>query len=232
MSPSVELLKSPIRIGNVSGATGDASDAMYRVVTKGHVDAITGDWLWKMNIAWNAIAMWHDPEKRYEEGFLSQLEDSIDIIASKGTKVVTNAGALHTTSLTAKVKQLCKARGHDNLITACVLGDDISHLACDRNSSNAHSSRHLDYRKCSVTTWKLEPYCGVAYIGAWGVVAALNAGADIVICGRVTGASPVIGLAAWWYDWKEDDLDQLAGALVAGRMYISRVSLASKSSLI
>jgi hypothetical protein len=58
----------------------------------------------------------------------------------------------------------------------------------------------------------------VAYIGAWGIVEALNAGADIVICGRVTDASLVKGAAAWWYGWRRDAWDELAGALVAGRM--------------
>jgi hypothetical protein len=48
-------------------------------------------------------------------------------------------------------------------------------------------------------------------------VEALNAGADIVICGRVMDASPVIGAAAWWYHWSQDAWDELAGALVAGR---------------
>ena len=53
-----------------------------------------------------------------------------------------------------------------------------------------------------------------AYIGARGIVAALRAGADIVICGRVADASPVIAAAWYWHDWKDTDYDRLAGALV------------------
>lgn len=57
-----------------------------------------------------------------------------------------------------------------------------------------------------------------AYLGARGIVKALAAGADLVICGRVADASPVIGAAWWWHSWKDTDYDQLAGALVAGHL--------------
>ena len=53
---------------------------------------------------------------------------------------------------------------------------------------------------------------------SFGIVAALNAGADIVLCGRVADASPFIGLAAWAYGWSRDNLDALAGAFVAGHI--------------
>jgi hypothetical protein len=71
----------------------------------------------------------------------------------------------------------------------------------------------------------------VAYIGAWGIVAALNAGADIIICGRVTDASPVVGAATWWYGWKEDSFDQLAGALIASREFLSCPSTCEEQKL-
>ncbi len=49
-------------------------------------------------------------------------------------------------------------------------------------------------------------------------MAGLKAGADIVICGRVADASPVIGAAWYWHDWADTDYDGLAGALVAGHL--------------
>ena len=44
-----------------------------------------------------------------------------------------------------------------------------------------------------------------AYLGAWGIVAALDNGADVVVCGRVTDASLVVGPAAWHFSWAADD---------------------------
>ena len=62
------------------------------------------------------------------------------------------------------------------------------------------------------------PVSANAYLGAWGIAAALDAGADVVVCPRVTDASVVVGPAAWWWDWARDDWDALAGAVVAGHV--------------
>lgn len=57
-----------------------------------------------------------------------------------------------------------------------------------------------------------------AYLGYRAIKRGLDAGADIVICGRVADASPVIGAAAWWHGWPEDQFDARAGALVSGHL--------------
>ena len=62
------------------------------------------------------------------------------------------------------------------------------------------------------------PVSANAYLGGWGIAAALDSGADVVICPRVTDASVVVGPAAWWWGWAHDDWDALAGAVVAGHV--------------
>ncbi|KAH8886147.1 DUF1446-domain-containing protein [Thozetella sp. PMI_491] len=210
-----------LRVGNVSGATGDHPHAMARMAANGRVDVIVGDWLSEMNIAWNAITKLENPDLGYEAGFLTQLAESLDDIVTKGIKVITNAGALNTPSLTAKVQQLCSSRGYGDLVVAAVLGDDVSDLLKDpKTKSTLLSLVHLDHQEKHLRDWDpdLKPLCGNAYIGSGGIRAALDLGADIVICGRVTDASPVIGAASWWYKWDEDAYDELAGALVAGHL--------------
>src|SRR5699024_8704297 len=56
------------------------------------------------------------------------------------------------------------------------------------------------------------------YLGSWGIVDCLNAGADVVVTGRVTDASLVVGPAAAHFGWSRDDYDALAGAVVAGHV--------------
>ncbi|KEF56201.1 uncharacterized protein A1O9_07782 [Exophiala aquamarina CBS 119918] len=211
--------KAPIRIGNVSGATGDMPNAMARMVAEENVDVITGDWLSEMNIAWNAITKKESPDLGYEHGFYEQVEECIDDIIAKGIKVVTNAGALNTQSLTRKVRELLKAKGHDHIIVAAVLGDDISDLLKDPDRREVLHFSHLDHTERSLDDWELEPFSGNAYIGCRGIVEALKSGASIVICGRCTDASPVMGAAAWHFGWNmEEQYDELAGALLAGHL--------------
>ena len=212
------LNKTAIRIANVSGGTGDVRDAMYRMVTEGEneIDAVTGDWLSEMNIAWNAMSKLARPDAGYEQGFYDQLEQSIEVIARKQLKVVTNAGGLNTPALARKVEKLLISKGI-KMTVAYVEGDDVTELIRSKDKADEIGIRHLD-SGVPLTQWGLEPLCGVAYIGAKGITAALKSGADIVICGRVTDASPVLGLAAYWFGWQETDYNQLAGALMAGHI--------------
>ncbi len=57
-----------------------------------------------------------------------------------------------------------------------------------------------------------------AYLGSWGIVEALNKGADIVVGGRLADAAVVMGPAAWKFGWKKDDWDKMAGAATAGHI--------------
>lgn len=66
--------------------------------------------------------------------------------------------------------------------------------------------------------FKDEIIAAQAYLGGMGIARAFGEGADIVVCGRVSDASPVIGAAAWWHGWDETDFDELARAFVAGHL--------------
>jgi hypothetical protein len=66
--------------------------------------------------------------------------------------------------------------------------------------------------------FKDEIIAAQAYLGGLGIAKAFEEGADIVICGRVSDASPVIGAAFWWHGWRRGDLRELANAFVAGHL--------------
>ncbi|CAF3797181.1 unnamed protein product [Adineta steineri] len=218
--------KRPIRIGNVSGAMFDPGYHMYNQATSGPIDALTGDYLAELTIAANAAAYhagkhpgW---EKTAEDGLLQTLE----IIANKNIKVVINGGALNPSGLAQKIaasvmeKQL-------NLKIAYITGDDVL-SSVEKYLDPKYGLKHLDGDNNNVEfvkdtdTFLADPNRQIvtanAYLGSRGIQAALKANADIIICGRVADASPVIGLAAWWHDWNETNFDALAGAFVAGHL--------------
>ena len=62
------------------------------------------------------------------------------------------------------------------------------------------------------------PITANAYLGGAPIAAALAAGADVVVTGRVTDASLVVGPGIWAFGWGPDDLDELAGSVVAGHV--------------
>ena len=69
-----------------------------------------------------------------------------------------------------------------------------------------------------LSEWGFEPIYAQAYLGGFGIAKALERGADVVVCGRVSDASLVVGTACWWHGWERSDLDRLANALIAGHL--------------
>lgn len=208
-------VRRPVRIANCSGFYGDRLSAMEEVLRGGEVDVITGDYLAEVTMLVLAKNRLKDPEAGYARTFERQIDPLLEEIAARGIKVVSNAGGLAPAALAARVRARCAKRGLA-LKVAHVEGDDVLPRLAELQQQG-HALNHLD-TGAPLDTWQHEPLTANAYIGAWGIVAALNAGADIVICPRVTDASVIVGPAAWWHGWKVDDWDELAGAVVAGHI--------------
>jgi hypothetical protein len=114
-----------------------------------------------------------------------------------------------------------------DLKIAYITGDDVM-ASVEKYFDPKYGLQHLDAQNANVQlvqdsdTFLKDPNRQIvtanAYLGSRGIQTALKAGSDIIICGRVADASPVVGLAAWWHDWNETNFDGLAGALVAGHL--------------
>jgi hypothetical protein len=194
----------------------------------GDVDFIVGDYLAEMNLAEDAEAYRAGKHHGWEDTAWQGIEASIDVLAKKGTKVVINGGCLNPKGLAEKVQGLIKEKGY-NLKAAYVSGDDLlDKLGPDLASLGDKLPPHLDSVNPDVkvpeTSLKFKNLPSVplvsanAYLGARAIVAGLRAGADIIICGRVSDASPVIGAAWYWHNWTDTSYDQLAQSLVAGHL--------------
>ena len=178
-----------IRIGNMSGFYGDRLAAMREMLEGGPLDVLTGDYLAELTMLILARDRLKDPATGYARTFLRQLEDCLGLAVEQGVTMVVNAGGLNPAGLAAAVSALADRLGL-TVAVGHVLGDE---LPADGGIANA-------------------------YLGCWGIVECLRGGADIVVTGRVTDASLLVGPAAWHHGWARDDLDALAGATVAGHV--------------
>jgi len=191
----------PVVIGNCSGFYGDRLQAAREMVEgvgaggKG-VDVLCGDYLAELTMLILAKAQAKDPALGYARTFLTQLEDVLGLCLERGIKIVSNAGGLNAAGLAAAIEALGTGAK-----VAYVEGDDL------RGSLDAITPA-VDGKPVSAN----------AYLGGWGIAEALAAGADVVVTGRVTDASLVVGPAAWWHGWARDDWDALAGAVAAGHV--------------
>ncbi|MCX6400026.1 MAG: DUF1446 domain-containing protein [Propionibacteriales bacterium] len=207
--------KRAVRIGNVSGFYGDRLAAMKEMVEQGPVDVISGDYLAELTmlILWKARRK--DPDGGYARTVLPQLEGVLGTVLDRGIKVVTNAGGLNPGGLAQQIEALGDRLGLKPRV-AHIVGDDITDRMPELMAAGQPFT-HMDTGR-SLAEVGVTPVVANAYLGAWGIRDALAAGADIVVCPRVTDASLVVGAAAWWHGWAADDFDALAGAVAAGHV--------------
>jgi Acyclic terpene utilisation family protein AtuA len=208
-------LGRPVLIGNSSGFYGDRFEAMREMVEGGPIDVVTGDYLAELTmlILWKARQK--DPGTGYARTVLGQLEQVLGTCLDRGIKIVNNAGGLNPGGLAEQIAALAERLGLHPKI-AYVTGDDLL-PQLDELLAAGYPLTHLDTGQ-PLTAAASKPLTANAYLGGWGIAAALDAGADIVVCPRVTDASLVTGPAAWWHGWQRDDFDRLAGAVLAGHV--------------
>jgi hypothetical protein len=130
----------------------------------------------------------------YAETFLQCFEPAIGNIAKNRCKLAVNAGASDPQLLAEVCKKMVEEAGHGDLKIAWIEGDDVTDQV-NRLIKKGEQFESLMHGK-TLEEWGMEPMCAQAYLGGLGIAEALRQGADIVICGRVADAAPVIGVAA------------------------------------
>ncbi|MEV5541595.1 acyclic terpene utilization AtuA family protein [Saccharopolyspora shandongensis] len=204
-----------IRIAGFSGYLGDRRSALAEAVAGDPCDVLIGDYLAEFTLAMLAARHRSDPSKGFVEYFLDQLRPHLATLAERGTRVVVNAGGFNPAGLADAVRALIAEAGV-RLRVAHVEGDNVL-SALDDLQAAGHPLQSLD-SGAPLSDWGVRPIAANAYLGGWGIAAALREGADIVVCGRVTDASLTVGPAAWWHGWRNTDWDELAAAVVAGHI--------------
>ncbi|MBX5329895.1 DUF1446 domain-containing protein [Rhodococcus fascians] len=182
-----------VRIGNCSGFYGDRLSAMREMLEGGDLDYLTGDYLAELTMLILGRDRMKDATRGYAKTFLRQAEDCLGLALDKGVKIVANAGGLNPRGLVEALEKL-----DSGAKIAYVDGDDLLGRAGELGLGS--------------------PLTANAYLGAWGIVECLNSGADVVVTGRVTDASVIVGPAAAHFGWSTTDYDALAGAVIAGHV--------------
>ncbi|TWS19507.1 DUF1446 domain-containing protein [Tsukamurella asaccharolytica] len=186
-----------ISVANISGFYGDRAAAIGEMLAGPPVDYLTGDYLAELTMLILGRDRLKDADLGYAKTFLRHLTPHLDVLAERGTKVVVNAGGLNPGGLAAAVEKAVAESGTD-LKVGWVDGDDLLARSAELGVPNAVTAN--------------------AYLGAFGIADCLTAGADIVITGRVTDASVILGPAIAEFGWQRTDFDELAGAVAAGHI--------------
>jgi hypothetical protein len=200
-----------VRIGGATAFRADSVTAVPQLLAAG-VDYLVFD-----NLAEGSIGAFGQMAARDPAGgFAAEFADLYVLpwlgeMLSRGTKVITNAGALNPRGCAAAMETAAAALGLKPRI-AFVEGDDLRHRAAEfRAAGYKDMFSGAPFPEQPVTSAN-------AYIGGFPIAAALDEGADIVITGRVVDSALTLGPLIHEFGWSHRDLDLLAAGTVAGHL--------------
>lgn len=204
------MKQTSLRIGCASGFWGDTENAAAQLVHGGNIDVLVFDYLAEITMSLLTRVKAKDPKGGYAPDFVSTLRPLLREIKTRGIRVVSNAGGVNPAACREALAQAAEAEGLD-LKIAAVTGDDLlPQLNAIREAGvrEMFSGAALPAKLASAN----------AYLGAFPIAAALDAGADIVVTGRCVDSAVVLGPLIHAFGWKPDDYDRLAQGSLAGHI--------------
>ncbi len=205
-----------LRIANCSGFYGDRLSAAREMVEGGPIDVLTGDYLAELTLMILLKDRLKDPSLGYARTFLRQLEEiAVDLQGARHQdrrqRRRPQSGGLRRGG--ARALQEARRERRRRAPRGRRPAAEARRAAGARASRSRTSTRACRSPRCRRRCCRAN-----AYLGGWGIAAALERGADLVICPRVTDAALTLGPAAWKFGWKRDDWDRLAAGVVAGHV--------------
>ena len=202
----------PLLIGCAAGFSGDRIDAagpvVQELIRQRQPAVLIFETLAERTLALAQLARRSDPEAGFEPLMPEFLRPVLADCLQHGIRIVSNFGAANPQAAARTIHRLAQALGTRTPRIAVVHGDDLSGPAHRPLLAEALAERMPTQELVSAN----------AYIGAQPIAAALQAGADIVVCGRVSDPSLVVGPAMAHYGWAWDDWDLLGRATMVGHL--------------
>ncbi|KAI9342500.1 hypothetical protein DFJ73DRAFT_661552 [Zopfochytrium polystomum] len=227
---------NPVRIGCYSAFWGDSALAASQLIQMDNPpDYVVADYLAEVTMGILARSKVAGSSKKPKGvGFVKEFVDQVytpnaQTIADKRITLITNAGGLDPVAAKLAIEAAAKAADISPLpVVAAVYGDDL--LAGDaakeiqrlRQAGEVKPFGHLDESSDGeVEKWPegKKPILSVnIYMGCEAIVKALNAGANIIVTGRVVDSAIVVAPLIHRFGWRADAWDLLAAGSLAGHI--------------
>ena len=201
-----------LHIGCAAGFSGDRTDVAAPVVDTlvegGAPSVLMFETLAERTLALAQLARRANPAGGYEPLLDEMLRPILGKCLAHGIRIVGNFGAANPPGAARRVLALARELGVRAPRVAVVCGDDLS-AASHRALLRAELGDRID---------EIDLVSANAYLGAEPIAAALAAGADVVVCGRVADPSLALGPIMAHYGWGADEWARLGPGTMAGHL--------------
>ncbi|SAK49974.1 ABC transporter substrate-binding protein [Caballeronia temeraria] len=204
-------MKDTIRIGAGAGYSGDRIEPAVELAEHGALDYLVFECLAERTIAIAQQARRNDPGLGYDPLLEARMRAVLPVAAKNGVRIVSNMGAANPRAAARKTAQIARELGLAGLKIAAVTGDDVLDVVL-------RSALRFEESGDDVSAYAARIVSANAYLGAAPIVAALAAGADIVLTGRVADPSLFTAPLVHEFGWKMDDWNTLGQATVVGHL--------------
>ncbi|MEO6191988.1 MAG: acyclic terpene utilization AtuA family protein [Thermoanaerobaculia bacterium] len=205
-----------IRIGNGQGFWGDNVDAPVELLRGGPIDYIGMDYLAEVTLSIMMRQKLKNPKLGYATDFIGFIRRVLPELKERNVRILTNAGGLNPRACRNRIFEVARELGVTGLRVGVVDGDDLLPRLPELIAAG-HELKNMD------TGEPLAPLVDKvmsanAYLGAQPIVEALGAGAQIVLCGRVTDTALALAPMIHEFGWGMEDWDLLAAGTIAGHI--------------
>jgi hypothetical protein len=200
-----------LRLGCGSGFSSDRLEPAVDLAEKGRLDYLVFETIGERTLAFGHRDRKLDPAKGYNPQLEARLRGVLGPCRKNGTRIVTNMGVANVPAAAELAVKVARDLGLNGLKVAAVEGDDVGHLM-------QPDTRLFDNHDRTIAEVGLPVVGANVYLGVDAILPALEAGADLVITGRVADPSLFLTPLVHHYGWSRDDWSRLGQGTAVGHL--------------
>lgn len=200
-----------LRLGCGAGFSSDRLEPAVDLARKGKLDYLVFETCAERTLAFGHRDRKLDPKRGYNPQLAARMRGVLKACREGGTRIVTNMGVANTPAAVDLTVEIARELGLKGLKVAAVLGDDVT-------ADLAPDTPLFDHHGKTVAEVGLPLVGANAYLGIDAILPALEAGADVVITGRVADPSLFLAPIVHRYGWRRDDWPALGRGTLVGHL--------------
>jgi hypothetical protein len=198
------------RIGTGAGFSADRLEPAIDLARRGNLHAMVLECLGERTVAFAHRDKMADPRRGYNALLERRMRALLPACREAGTVIITNMGAANPRAAAVRTYEIARALEIPGLKIACIEGDDVTRLVRPDQPFMDEPGTLADVGR---------PIVGMnAYLGADAILPALEAGADVVVGGRLADPSMYLAPLMSHHGWQSSDLAKLGAGTLVGHL--------------